>query len=282
MNHFLTIYWNPPYWVSIYRLLIAQRIPIRITKSFILNVLLFLRKLFEIQKSYSKHEKRSELWKTMFNRVVNYLPENEINLIKTSTEIEKLNQLTEDLDENNMSEEHRNSLKSTITQLNNNNFNLKIQLERLKETNRKELENLNRFENNDREKILNEMNHMKKEHSRELKNHAKTHSEMKKELENLKIRIEMEQNQKEELKNRYMVEFNAVKVRFENEINKQNKLMQNKYDDLVKEIKRLNDVIKQLKQEKDELKSQIQREKELSRHIVEQKEVNSTPKIDKR
>ena len=91
----------------------------------------------------------------MFNRVVNYLPENEVNLVKTSTEIEKLNLLTEDFDDNNMSEEHRNSLKSTITQLNNNNFNLKIQLERLKESNRKELENLNKFENQDREKIMN-------------------------------------------------------------------------------------------------------------------------------
>jgi hypothetical protein len=218
----------------------------------------------------------------MFNRVVNYLPENEVNLVKTSTEIEKLNLLTEDFDDNNMSEEHRNSLKSTITQLNNNNFNLKIQLERLKESNRKELENLNQFENQDRQKIMNEMNQMKALHSRELKNHAKTQSEMKKELENLKVRIEMEQNQKEELKNRYMIEFNAVKVRFENEINKQNKLMQNKYDDLIKEIKRLNDVIKQLKLEKDELKVQIQREKEISRQIVEQKEATSTPKLDKR
>ena len=236
----------------------------------------------EIQKSYAKHEKKSDLWKTMFNRVVNYLPENEVNLVKTSTEIERLNLLADDINEKNTSEEHKNSLKSTITQLNNNNFNLKIQLERLKEANKKELENMNRIENLDREKLQNDMNQLRAMHAHELKIQAKTQSELKKELENLKVRLEFEQNQKEELKKRFTTEFNAVKVRFDNELNKQNMLMQNKYEELVNEIRRLNDVIKQLKQEKDELKTQIQREKDLNRHIIEHRETTLTPKLEKR
>lgn len=217
------------------------------------------KKLFEIQKSFSKNEQKSELWKTLFNRVANYLPENELNLVKSSTEIEKLNMLTDDLDEANTPEAHKNSLKSTITQLNDNNFNLKIQLERLKSSNRNELENLSRYESEDKKQLLQEISHMRAQHTHELALQAKIQTELKNEIEHLRQRLKMEHNQKEELKHKFKTEFNAVKVRFENEITKQNKLMQEKYEELNNEIRRLNDVIRQLKCEKVELKQVVEK-----------------------
>ena len=77
---------------------------------------------------------------------------------------------------------------------------------------------------------------MREMHSNELKLKAKTHYEMQLEIENYKTRIKYEETKKEELKKRYLNELNSTKIRYENELNRQNRLMKNKYDELVNDI----------------------------------------------
>ena len=242
--------------------------------------------MVEIQKCMSDKDKQSELWKTMYNRVVNYLPEHELQIVKSSAELEKINMLDENeiMEEQNNAEnvvKHKDTLKSTITKLNDDNFNLKIQLERLKFANKNELETLKKFET-ERDKLINDIHLMREMHSNELKLKAKTHYEMQLEIENYKTRIKYEETKKEELKKRYLTELNSTKIRYENELDRQNKLMRKKYDELVNEIKRLVDIIRKLQLEKKELMNKIEYEKEINKQINERKGILLQNKADGR
>lgn len=227
----------------------------------------------DIQKVVCEKTKQSELWKTVCDRVVNYLPENEIELIKSSTEIEQLNifeSYKKDMDDDQVYKQ-KHMLKSTITKLNDENFNLKMHLERLKNSNKTEIERLNKVQS-ENEKLRNDIDLLRELHSNEIKINSKNNYEMKKEIENYKVQLKFEENQREELKNKYTNELNAAKIRYENELNKQNQIMQTKYDDLNKEITRLNKIIKSLQLEKSELIHRIQKEREINRELIEQKE----------
>ena len=123
---------------------------------------------------------------------------------------------------------------------------------------------------------------MREMHSNELKLKAKTHYEMQLEIENYKTRIKYEETKKEELKKRYLTELNSTKIRYENELDRQNKLMRKKYDELVNEIKRLVDIIRKLQLEKKELMNKIEYEKEINKQINETKGILLQNKADGR
>ena len=64
---------------------------------------------------------------------------------------------------------------------------------------------------------------------------AKTIFEMNNQIENYRSKLRLEENQNQELKQRHETELNAAKIRYENELEKQNKLMNIKYDNLMSE-----------------------------------------------
>lgn len=216
----------------------------------------------EVEKNSIDKNRQNELLKTMYNRVLSNLPENELDFVKESSDLEMQTQAEfyQDLDQDQAFKQQQ-SLKSTITKLNDDNLNLKLQLDRLKESNRSDLD-----------KLKNEFLQIREMHSSELKSRDTATSEMKSELANLRVRIKNEENEKEELRKRCMTEINSAKIRYENELSKQNSLMQNKYDVLIKEINTLNQVIKKLKNEKHELLLRIQKEKDLNKEILFKKE----------
>lgn len=64
------------------------------------------------------------------------------------------------------------------------------------------------------------------------------------------------------------IELNAAKIRYDNELAKQNGLMQLKYDGLSRELHRLNDALNRLEREKKELSEQVRYERELNRKLM--------------
>ena len=90
----------------------------------------------------------------------------------------------------------------------------------------------------------------------------------------------MEEQTKEDLKSSCEKEINAAKIRFDNELGKQNGLMQSKNDELVNEIKKLNDVIRIFQEEKNDLLKRIYMEKGNDKDIskVENQKENSHKK----
>lgn len=89
--------------------------------------------------------------------------------------------------------------------------------------------------------------------SNETTQNAKTQYELNTEIKNLNTKLKFEQNQRDELKRRYELELNAAKIRYDNELQKQNRLMKSKNQELENEINRLNESIKRLQEEKNAL-----------------------------
>ena len=217
----------------------------------------------EIQKIAKCRRKQSELWKILFERALGLLPDKEVELLKISKEIEKNNflednHLTEGSQEK--SKNHKESLQSAITMLNNENLNLKIKLERIQKLHENETENLRK-----------ELESLGSSFVIEKKLKSKIEQEKNKEIEQLKTRLRQEEEKKDEARLSCSMEINAAKIRFENEMITQNSLMQNKNDELVDEIKRLNDIIRSLHDEKTEMLKKLYNEKD-----KREKEINIT------
>lgn len=94
--------------------------------------------------------------------------------------------------------------------------------------------------------------------------HANDYDRLSDKLEfELKAREEA-YRERDELMRTHQIELNAVKIRFENELGKQNAFMQRKYDSLNREIHRLNELIARLERDKKELVEQVKYERELN------------------
>ena len=186
--------------------------------------------------------KQSELWKTMYDRVSGYLPNNELDIIKESFDREKLNLLDTNRELFIDEEAYKSKLNSIVTKLNEENLSLKMKLERLQDSNKTELEILKKYQNENK-RIKSEVNSLKEKHLNEIK-------QREVEIENLKIKLKHEQQERDELKKRHSQEINAANIRYENELSIQNNLMKKKYDDLIKEINQLHESIRRLQKEK--------------------------------
>lgn len=204
--------------------------------------------MLEIEKAALEKKNQTEVIKNMYNRALNGLKAtNEVEYVNIESRVEQ--QEITIRDDESIVKQYQ-ALKATMSKLNDENYKLQCQLDRIKEVNRNELN-----------KLKNELDQMRENHSNELKIKSKACKELQTELSNLKIRIKHEESQKEELKIKCLNEINSAKIRFENELGKQNSLMQSKYDELIKEINKLNQTIKKLTAEKNELLLKIQKEK---------------------
>ena len=179
--------------------------------------------------------------------------------MRTSTQIEK----TRLFEASNTVDD----LNFEIKKLNNDNLNLKIQLEDLKQENNHELERINIYRQ-ENEKLKSELNKFLAENEI----NAKTIFEMNNQIENYKSKLRLEENQNQELKQRHETELNAAKIRYENELEKQNKLMNIKYDNLMSESNDLHLLVHSLEKEKKDLLSLIQREVKLRQEIDQHKQ----------
>ena len=103
----------------------------------------------------------------MYNRILNYLPDKEAELLRMSAELEKINIMTDCIDDsyeqdstdilNSVREirkidqenvkKQRETLKSMISKLNEENTDLRIQLEHLKNSNTNDQQKLVEFTN---------------------------------------------------------------------------------------------------------------------------------------
>ena len=196
-----------------------------------------------------------------YDRLVNCLPETKANLVKNSFQIEKQN-IFEDQHNNN-----NDALSNQIKKLNDDNLSLKMHLDNLKQENLKELDRINEYKL-ENEKLKQELNRLFKESEVDVQ----SRNELQQQIERFKIKLKQEQDEKEEIKNLHEIELNAAKIRYENELENQNRLMNAKYDALLNETSQLNSLVSSLKREKNDLLSLIQREVTLRKEINEHKE----------
>ena len=92
------------------------------------------------------------------------------------------------------------------------------------------------------------------------------------EIENLRQIVKHKEEEKDEVKRRLVVELDAAKIRCNNEIETQNRLMQNKYEHLLDEITRLNSLVERMQKEKSDLLRRIEQEVLLNKQLKEQNE----------
>ena len=151
---------------------------------------------------------------------------------------------------------HRQTLKSVIQDLNNQNLNLKNKLNRLQSSNAKGLEKLKHFYN-ENNKLKTELKLITERKLNENSTSAKTTYTLNTQIKNLNNKLKFEESQRDELKKRYDVEINAAKIRYENELQKQSSLMQHKNAELMAEINRLNESIKKLQNERNSLLAKL-------------------------
>lgn len=151
---------------------------------------------------------------------------------------------------------HRQTLKSLIQDLNNQNLNLKNKLDRLQSSNAKGLEKLKHFYN-ENNKLKTELKLITERKHNETSTNAKTTYTLNSQIKNLNNKLKFEESQRDELKKRHDVEINAAKIRYDNELQKQSNLMQEKNDELIAEIDRLNESIKKLQSERNSLLARL-------------------------
>ncbi len=142
-----------------------------------------------------------------------------------------------------------------------------MHLDNLKQQNQKELDRINEYKL-ENEKLKQELDRLFKESEVDVQ----SRNELNQQIERFKIKLRQEQDEKEEMRNRYEIELNAAKIRYENELEKQNKLMNIKYDALFNETSQLNSLVNSLQKEKSDLLGLIQREVALRKEINEHKE----------
>lgn len=240
--------------------------------------------MFEIEKHAIEKRKHAELWQLLFNKILNYLPDKEAEILRVSTELEKINSMTEStimpeveaifrnvfeirkIDQETIRKE-KDTMKEIIDKLTTENHSLNSQLNQLKELNANELQKLNDY-SVENSKLKRELANYKKIHVDEANKTLNEH-QIKSEVDNLKTKFEFEVREKESLKKKFESELHAAKIRFEAEINRQNQLMQAKYENFTQEINTLNKIIKDLKDEKRSLLISLEKEKNSHREITE-------------
>ncbi len=169
---------------------------------------------------------------------------------------------------------HKQTLQSVIQDLTNQNQNLRIRLQKLQGSNAKGLEKLKYFYN-ENNKLKTELKLLSTRKSNETSNNSKSHYDLQTEISNLNTKLKFEQEQRDELKRRHEIEINSVKIRYDNELEKQNKLMQLKNDKMAKEIEKLNESIKKLQDEKIALLMKLKSD------VLENTELKSTSSTSK-
>lgn len=221
--------------------------------------------------------KQAELWKILYERATGYIPEKELELIKVSNEIEKINYLEEQDTASwpeSMRQKSDDAFKSAISMLNEENLSLKIKIERMQKTHASEMD-----------KIRAEFDAIQKSHASELRSKSRQEQEKNKEIELLKKKIVFEEEKRDEIKMDYANQLKSAQVRFENELGKQNSLMQSKNEELINEIKKLNESVHTLQSEKTQLirkyyadKERQQSHSELDQVDTEPNRINKNPK----
>ena len=206
------------------------------------------------------------MWHILYDRAHSLLPDKEKELLKLSSEIEEINYLDRQSDSlghssNEANKRNRESLNAAVSMLNEENLNLKIILQRAESAHRSEINSLKC-----------EIECLKNVHSNDVESKLKYEREKLLEIELLKQKLRQEEEKYSELKTNFNKEINAVKIRFENELSKQNSIMQQKNNELLDEIKTLNAELRSSRLEKtDTLKVLVQKDKLLSEEAVEQK-----------
>lgn len=226
-------------------------------------------KMLESQQSVQEERNQSGKWKSMYTKAIQDMSNTEKHMLKNSASVDKLDQgsytqivysnenkiseILSNLDESKLSKEqifmHKQTLKSTVQELQNQNLNLKRKLEKLQSSNTKGLEKLKYFYN-ENNKLKTELKLMTSRKQTDASAHAKAQYELNTEIKNLNTKLRFEQAQRDELKQQYDVEVSAAKIRYDNELQKQNGIMQEKNQSLMTEISRLNESIKNLQEEK--------------------------------
>lgn len=228
-------------------------------------VYLIKRKIADVQKCVAEKDKQSELWKSMYDRLLKCLPESKVNIIRSSIQIDQPSIDQSDLD----------GLSCQIKKLSDDNLSLKLQLENLKQQNQQEMEKINTYKQ-ENERLKCELERL----LRESETNAKARFELNNQIEVYRNKLRTEEIEKEEIKARYITELNAAKIRYENELEKQNKLMNLKYDNLTSETNQLNLLVNSLQQEKNDLVALIEREVALRKEINEHREAISRRSVD--
>lgn len=177
----------------------------------------------------------------------------EIETVKQTKKIRESEITTKDLNELlsvKMTEcREKERLEKELKRANEENFTLSLNYDRFKTQSKLEIDELK----NENENLKSYMNQLKEKHALELKDNKNTINDLKSQVKALKDKLKQEEEQNEQMKVRLDTELNSAKVRYENELSKQNSLMQSKYDNFVREINKLHDNIRELKAQKDEL-----------------------------
>jgi hypothetical protein len=182
----------------------------------------------EAVKNASEKSQSSDMWRTMYNRMVQHFPDKQAQIIGQAAEIEQLSR------ENENSEDTQtgNKLNMVVSKLNEENMSLKLELETLHQANKVDKEKLQNVEN-ENQSLKNELNTIKETRVNELKSRDK-------ELEVLKLRVKQHESIRQELMQKHSNEMNAANIRFENELNIENELMQRKCNSLIREANIFN------------------------------------------
>ena len=224
----------------------------------------------------------------MYNKILNYLPDKEAELIKLSAEFDKINALTDNynvdrevdsndiitnvkeirkIDQDNL-QKQKQIMKELIAKLNEENKSLNAQLEDLKSSNASELLKLNKY-SSENSQLRRELAGIKKLFQNDTSKSAASDAQLKNEIENLRDKLEHEYTEADRMKEKYEGELHSAKLRYEAEISKQNALMQEKYDAFAREITALNKIIKELKEERNNLLYQLEKERNINRELME-------------
>jgi predicted RNase H-like nuclease (RuvC/YqgF family) len=150
-------------------------------------------------------------WKSLYSKAVQDLSsaENNVQGAPSPVSQENVSQILSDLNsKDNLSKEqifiHKQTLKSIVQDLHNQNSNLRHKLEKLQTSNAKGLEKLKHFydENN---KLKTELKLIATRKDQNTSDHAKVQYELNSEIKNLNTKLKFEQAQRDELKRRYVI-----------------------------------------------------------------------------
>ncbi|RNA40896.1 hypothetical protein BpHYR1_010724 [Brachionus plicatilis] len=156
-------------------------------------------------------------------------------------------------------------LKENLDHLSTENSSLKSELDQIKNFNKNELA-----------RIRNEFDVLKDSHFNEIKLKSKTNRDLQSEISSLKSKLKQEENIKEKMRADFEQEMDSAKVRFETELNRQNSLMQSKYDDMLKEMENFNKLVNQLQNDKYDLINIIKKDRAKKKAILTEKCTTTT------
>jgi hypothetical protein len=199
------------------------------------------------------------MYRILYERALSQLSPSEAELIRVSNEFDKINYPDEsdaveavnekDDDEFGM---QRESLHSMVGILNHENMELKVRLERVQSAHDSQLE-----------LKQGEIDCLRSALSNELSDKGRIDQEKSREIEQLRRRLLQDEEKRNEWRVSCAGEVSAAQIRFENELARQNCIMQGRNDELSCEIKRLHEIVRVLEDEKtDALRKMCQRDAE--------------------